>query len=990
MRHNEVMDQIVSPSLAAEIAEWPQSSPGGIGSEHFNALKAEAESSCPPLTGLLSDPKVESLLKGTFDGSPYLAALANRDLARLARILGEAPEARFRKATEVLTAGMREAPDLVTAKRVLRIYKSEIALLTGLADLAGVWPVMTVTRTLSECADAAAATAVRFLFRIASARGLWQPLDSEEPERESGYFVLAMGKHGAFELNYSSDVDLTVFFDRDKSRLIGDGDLQSFFVRLTRDLVLLLDERTADGYVFRTDLRLRPDAGATQIALSTAAAHGYYETVGQNWERSAMIKARPVAGDLEAGETFLAELAPFIWRKYLDFAAIADIHAMKRQIHAHKDIGAISVAGQNLKLGRGGIREIEFFAQTQQLIAGGRQPDLRVRATLDALVALERRGWVKADVRADLDEAYRYLRRLEHRVQMIADEQTHEVPSNPVALDAFARFSGYAGTPELSRALLAALETVEKHYDGLFEEAPQLTPAGSSLVFAGAEDDPHTLVELKRLGYSQPAQVLAIVRGWHHGRSPAVRSPRARERLTEVQPLLIEALADTVDPDAAIASFDRFIAELPSGVQLFSLLKAQPRLIRLFADIMGSAPRLASILSRRRRLLDAVLDPQVHDGDLNGAAIDDLVMKAFRAARATAVGDPMQEILDTARRIGSEQGFLVGVRILAGSISATEAGAAYATIAERLIGALFAEVTREMEEDHGRVPGGAAVVVAMGKLGGREMTAASDVDLILIYDFDADAEQSDGAKPLYPSQYYTRLTQRLITAISARTAEGALYDVDMRLRPSGQQGPVATRLSSFTNYQANEAWTWEHMALTRARVIAGSRELGSRVEAEIRKVLTAQRDPVKITADIRDMRERIEAEKATTDIWDLKQVRGGLVDLEFITQHIQLVHAPDHPGILSQTTLVALAAADAEGVINEADYRLLSEAGELLQDLTQVLRLTLEGRFEPAEAPEGLKALLVRSGATASFQDLETKLERTLGEVHAAFNRLIA
>jgi [glutamine synthetase] adenylyltransferase / [glutamine synthetase]-adenylyl-L-tyrosine phosphorylase len=366
------------------------------------------------------------------------------------------------------------------------------------------------------------------------------------------------------------------------------------------------------------------------------------------------------------------------------------------------------------------------------------------------------------------------------------------------------------------------------------------------------------------------------------------------------------------------------------------------------------------------------------------------VMKAFRTARATAVGDPMQELLDTARRIGSEQSFLVGVRILTGSISATEAGAAYATLAERLIAALFQEVTREMEEDHGRVPGGAAVVVAMGKLGGREMTAASDVDLILIYDFDADNEQSDGVKPLSPPHYYTRLTQRLITAISARTAEGALYEVDMRLRPSGQQGPVATRLSSFTNYQTTDAWTWEHMALTRARVIAGCRELGARVEGAIRKVLTARRDPAKITADIRDMRQRIEAEKATTDIWDLKQVRGGLVDLEFITQHLQLVHAADHPAILNQTTLVALAAAAAEGLISEADYLRLSEGGQLLHDLTQVLRLTLEGRFDPVQAPEGLKALLVRSGNAASFEDLEMKLKKTLGEIFSAFKRLIA
>lgn len=983
------MDQPLSPSFAERISEWPRSPTGGRGADRFQSLKAEAEAACPQLAELLRNSDVENLLTGVFEGSPYLTTLANRDLARLARILADPPAARFQSLTDELVAAMQGAADLAAAKRALRIYKSEVALLTALADLAGVWPVMTVTRTLADCADTAVGTAVRFLFRLASARGQWQPAEPESPERESGYFVLAMGKLGAFELNYSSDVDLTVFFDRDKARLVGDGDVQSFFVRLTRDLVLLLDERTPDGYVFRTDLRLRPDAGATQIALSTVAAHGYYETVGQNWERAAMIKARPIAGDLEAGAEFLSELSPFVWRKYLDFAAIADIHAMKRQIHAHKAIGPISVAGQNLKLGRGGIREIEFFAQTQQLIAGGRQPDLRVSSTLDALAALEGRGWVKADVRADLDHAYRYLRRLEHRVQMVADEQSHDVPAEPTALESFARFAGYADVAELSEALLPILETVEKHYDGLFEEPPQTSTAGANLVFAGAKDDPRTLEELKRLGYSQPTQVLAIVRGWHHGRAPVVRSPRARERLTEVQPLLIEALADTVDPDGAIASFDRFLAELPSGVQLFSLLKAQPGLIRLFADIMGSAPRLAHILSRRRRLLDAVLDPQVLGSDFNGAAIDDVVAKAFAAARTTSDGDPMQEILDTARRIGGEQAFLVGVRILTGSISATEAGVAYATIAQRLIAALLGEVTREMEQDHGRVPGGAAAVVAMGKLGGREMTAASDVDLILIYDFDPAAEQSDGAKPLAPSHYYTRLTQRLINAISARTAEGALYDVDMRLRPSGQKGPVATRLSSFTNYQTCEAWTWEHMAMTRARIIAGSRELSARIEAEIRKVLTARRDRAKIAADVLDMRRRVEAEKATSDIWDLKQVRGGLVDLEFIVQFLQLVHAAEHPAILNQTTLVALAAAASEGVIHNDDYLRLERAGQLLHDLTQVLRLTIEGPFDPASAPKGLKLLLARSGDTTSFEDLETKLKQTLADVSDAFNRLI-
>jgi glutamate-ammonia-ligase adenylyltransferase len=983
------MDQLLESSLRARIVESPIATANGRGAERLTTVVMEAAATSPGLASALGDPKVSALLQGAFEGSLYLTTLATRDPARLERTLTEPPEDRFANLTKSFAAGMSTAPDMATAKRALRLYKSEVALLTALADLGGVWPVMTVTRMLSECADAAVSAAVRFLFRMASDKGQWQPLDPAAPEKDSGYFVLAMGKLGAFELNYSSDVDLVVFFDRDKSRLAGSGDLQSFFVRLTRDLVLLLEERTPDGYVFRTDLRLRPDAGATQIALSTVAAHGYYETVGQNWERAAMIKARPIAGDISAGDEFLRELSPFVWRKYLDFASIADIHAMKRQIHAHKEIDGIKVLGQNLKLGRGGIREIEFFVQTQQLIAGGRQPDLRVRATLDALTALERRGWVKPAVRADLDETYRFLRRLEHRLQMVADEQTHEMPTNAETLEAFAHFAAYPTTQDLSAKLLAALETVERHYAGLFEDAPSLTGEGSNLVFAGPQDDPQTLEELKRLGYSQPSQVLSIVRGWHHGRTPSVRSPRARERLTEVQPLLISALADTVDPDAAIASFDRFLAELPAGVQFFSLLKAQPGLIRLFADIMGSAPRLAHILSKRRRLLDAVLDPQALGSHLDEDAIDDLLIKSFKAARAASVGDPMQEILDTARIIGSEQTFLIGIRLLTGSISAAGAGMAYAMIAERLIAGLLREVTRQMQEEHGRVPGGSAVVVAMGKLGGREMTAASDVDLILIYDFDRGAEQSDGPRPLAPQHYYTRLTQRLINAISARTSEGALYEVDMRLRPSGHKGPVATQLSSFASYQASEAWTWEHMALTRARVIAGSPELAARVEGEIQNVLTSPRDREAIASDIRSMRERIEAEKATTDIWDLKQVRGGLVDLEFIAQHLQLVFAADHPSILNQTTLVALASAASQGLISPEDHRRLSAAGQLLHNLTQILRLTLEGPFHPASAPKGLKSLLVRAADTASFEDLEAKLNQSLADVREAYDRLI-
>ena len=485
-----------------------------------------------------------------------------------------------------------------------------------------------------------------------------------------------------------------------------------------------------------------------------------------------MIKARPVAGDIAAGRALLSELSPFIWRKYLDFAAIADIHAMKRQIHAHRGFGEIGVAGHNIKLGRGGIREIEFFVQTQQLIAGGRQPDLRTPQTIITLDRLAERCWIKPEGRDDLARSYTYLRGIEHRLQMVADEQTHALPNAPEALASFARFAGYPSTEAFSKALVAHLETVQRHYAALFEDMPELTRGGANMVFAGEADDPQTVEALARMGYSQPHQVIDTVRGWHHGRYGAVRTAKARERLTEMQAVLIEALAQTANPDSAFASFDRFLAQLPAGVQLFSLLRANPSLLRLVADIMGSAPRLASILSRRRRVLDAVLDPRVIGNLPTSEDLEALVRDEIEST------NDYQEILDRARIIGNEQMFLIGVRILSGIIVASQAGGAYALLADHLIRALHKAVEQDFARVHGQIPGGQAAVLALGKLGGQEMTAASDLDLILVYDFAPDAVQSDGSRPLAPSQYYARLTQRLISALSSPTAEGQLYQVD--------------------------------------------------------------------------------------------------------------------------------------------------------------------------------------------------------------------
>jgi glutamate-ammonia-ligase adenylyltransferase len=696
-----------------------------------------------------------------------------------------------------------------------------------------------------------------------------------------------------------------------------------------------------------------------------------------------LIRGRVAAGDAQTGEEFLRQLSPFIWRKYLDYAAVADIHAMKRRVHAFKGHGAVAVEGHDIKLGRGGIRDIEFFAQTHQLIVGGRHPELRTRGTPETLDRLGEGGWIAPETADALKRAYYFLRRIENRLQMVADQQTHVIPADRQELDRIARLSGFADTDAFGNALLDTFKQVETHYGGLFEKMPE-APASAPVIVMAHEADPVAHAGLERLGFHNPEAAVAAIRAWQSGRYAATRSDRARERLTAFLPSLLDAFGRTAEPDLALATFDRVMAEMPAGLQLFSLLAANPSLLRLIADIMGTAPRLARIIARRPRLLDAVLDPGFFGTIPTEAKLKEIV------ANALAQATDYQDALDRARSIGREQGFLIGVRVISGTLSARQAGAAYAALAETLIEALAARVEAEIVRTHGHMAGGQAAVIAMGKLGGKEMTAGSDLDLIIVYDYAGDNAQSDGPRSLPGQQYYSRFTQRLIAALSAATAEGSLYQVDMRLRPSGNQGPVATKLSSFIAYQKGSAWTWEHLALARARVITGPAALRRQISDTITEVLSRSRDRAAVAADVRAMREKIEEDKGTTDIWDLKQVRGGLIDLEFITQFLQIASAAAHPDVLNQNTELALTKLSAAGVLSPGDAEILVPAARLYHTLTQILRLCLDKPFVADEAPRALKDLLARSADMPDFPTLEASLQDTLKAVHEAFDRIVA
>ncbi|QGM47209.1 bifunctional [glutamine synthetase] adenylyltransferase/[glutamine synthetase]-adenylyl-L-tyrosine phosphorylase [Methylocystis heyeri] len=930
---------------------------------------------------LASEPKARELLIGVFGCSPYLAGLAAQNPARLVQLLAGDPEAAVSRLID--HAKNMGAPDEAELMRSLRLVKQEAALVVALADLSKAWDTMTATRALTLIADATLSAAVSFTLREAAQAGRLALAHPGDPERESGWIFLGMGKQGAYELNYSSDIDLVVLFDRRRARVAKPGEEVDLFVRLTKRIIRIMSEQTADGYVFRTDLRLRPDPGATPIAIPLEAAFSYYESMGQNWERAAFIKARPVAGDIAAGEEFLKELQPFVWRKYFDFAAIADVHSIKRQIHAHKGHGEIAVNGHNIKLGRGGIREIEFFVQTQQLITGGRDPSLRGRATLDMLVALAERGWIEGAARDALEEAYVFLRDVEHRIQMVADEQSHSLPQSEEGVARIAMMMGFEGARDFAAALLRRLETVQDCYARLFESAPQLSSGAGNLVFTGDEDDPATLATLEKLGFAEPRTVTAIIRSWHFGRYPATRSAVARERLTELTPALLEALAATDNADRAMLAFDKFVSRLPAGVQLFSLLASHPNLLHLLTEIMGAAPELAAAISRRPRVLGALLEPSFFNQPAEWAELED------RLKIQMAEAGSFEDALDRARIFGQEQKFLIGARIITEALSPRDAGFAYARLAEILIGGLLDVVEAEFARAHGRVPGGEAAVVALGKLGGREMTAASDLDLMLIYDADPMVDSEGGERPLPSPQYYARLTQRLIMALSAPTAEGLLYDVDFRLRPSGNKGPIAVRLKAFEEYQKNEAWSWERMALTRARVVAGTPHFAARVAAAIREALVAPRDMEKLRADVAEMRRLVEKEKGSNNPFDLKQVPGGQIDIEFATQYLLLRHAATHPECLSTSVEEALRQLRDKELIERPAAEALIEAYRTYQGLMQVLRLAIAGDFAPEKASRGLANLLLRAADAPDLERLEARLRETEAGVREAFMRIV-
>jgi glutamate-ammonia-ligase adenylyltransferase len=930
--------------------------------------------------------QAEPALRPVVAASPYLAGIMKRDPQRLRETLISPPEARLRAILLAAEAVEQQAltvdvADLGVAKKVLRHLKAECHLLTALADLGDVWSLDHVTAALTRFADAVTSAALALVVREESDKGRLEPYERGDRGVLPGMFVLAMGKHGAGELNYSSDIDITFFCDLERLPVKENVDRQTFADRVARQVAVILSERTGDGYVFRVDLRLRPDPSSTPTVVSVPFALNYYESVGQNWERAAFIKARPVAGDMVEAKSFMQDLMPFIWRRSLDYPAIADVHSIKRQIHVYKVDERLDAAGANLKLGAGGIREIEFFAQTQQLILGGRDPSLRSRRTLDALDALRRAGHLAPAVAKELKQAYCRLRDWEHRVQMVHDEQTHELPENDEARSPVAALSGFSNLSRFDLAVSRTLRLVNGHYGELFSEDEPLSSSFGSLVFTGVEGDPETIKTLTRMGFENPEQVSATIRSWHHGRIPATRSERGRELFTRLVPRLLEALNETGNPTIAFSRFASFFVTLNAGVQIQSLFLANPKLFKTIVDIMGVSPRLAQMLARYPTSFDAMLDAGFFDP--LGAELDHLI-----AREVERVPGDLEAVMNALRRVGREQQFRIGMQILSGRLETEAAGAAYARLADACINHLAPLSLEDIQRQAGQLDGQVAVI-ALGKLGSQEMTATSDLDLMAVYLPD-DPSATSTVKGWAAETWFGRFTQRLIAALSAPTHEGSLYEIDMKLRPTGAKGPVAVSLAAFENYYTKDADTWEFQALTRARVVwASSADFADLVKLKVETILRSQRSRGETALDVLNMRALMEKERPPKSFWDFKLSVGGQVDAEFAAQYLQLVHAADG-GPLRSGTLQALSAMQRAGFASAADIDALTIAWRVQQSLAQVMRVSLTETDDPHNEPEAFQRKLARAVHTRRLDTLEKKLRDIRKRARAAFESIVS
>lgn len=912
------------------------------------------------------------LLAGISEHSPHLSKLMSDHSFVLNHALSDGVEA----ALAELQSGFREMifSDEAMLMKALRLYKARSTLVIALADIAGLWDLQKVTHALTQLAEDMLTCSLDYLLNYyAKHKGLRFSV-----EGRTGLILLAMGKLGGRELNYSSDVDLVLFYDPDYMQYEGRQSLPHCLNRLAQDFIRLMQERSEYGYGFRMDLRLRPDPSSTPLVVNVNAAMRYYEGVGQNWERAAFIKARPIGGDRETAEAFLKELQPFIWRKSLDFAAIADIQSIKRQIHGAPQDN-IEVSGFDVKKGYGGIREIEFLAQIYQLIWGGRRRALRSQPTLETLQHLTEAELLTQEELETLTHNYEQWRLLEHRIQLIHDEQTHRIPEQDEKRLNLAQFCGHPTLEDFDAYVTALAMSTHQIYRESFDTSDSLSDEGT-LSFTGVTHHDETLQTLHKMGYQNPEAVSDKIRQWHHGRIAAMRTVKARELLTELTPKLLRKMAEAGDADKVFIRFAKFFEALPAGVSLLSLLENNPDLLDIVLNVIANAPVMAEKLAQHPDWLDVILTLG-WDIELNDLSA--LNSPQFYQQRSHQPEETPQWLC----RYRSEHEFILGCQLLAGKIDPLESFPVLSHIADKAIQQLTQSIIIQFEERYGSFPDANFMILALGRLGSEELTFGSDLDLLFLYDVAGDATASDGEKSLSASVYFNRLSQRVVGQLTAMTPEGRLYEVDTRLRPAGDDGPLAVSLTAFQKYYAHEAWTYEKMALMRHRMIFQKRPQQG-ISALLQQAISLPQNEAEIRADILSMRQRIAKEYSPEKYWDMKHARGGLIDLVFAMQALALFHHKKYPQLLQNKLQSIAQSAEQCGLLTSQQCQNY-EASRILQQRIQALLRLSHTRFDEKNASIGLRNILAKSLGLSHFSSVKDALLHQQKDSYKLFSEII-
>lgn len=879
----------------------------------------------------------DSALDRARNHAPFLARALDRQ-PDLAELLAQGDGA----GALAWARAQADEPDTEVAVR-----RERLALATALAvgDLAGAFPLTQVVSELTAFADRALNRAIR------TAIAERTDLDSAE-----GFIALALGKQGAGELNYSSDIDPILLFDRERLPRRASDDPGDAAQRYARRVVALLASNTADGYALRVDLRLRPASEVSPLAVPVGAALTHYQSAALAWERAAFTRARAAAGDVPAGENFLAAIRPFVWRGQLDFGAVEEIRALTLRIRESHEGPAAPGPGFDVKRGRGGIREIEFYAQTHQLIHGGRDASLRVRGTRHALDVLAAGSWIAPEHAVTLGEAYDRLRQIEHRLQMVNDRQTHALPAGE-ALDNVARLDGLVDGAALVEELTALTQRTARIYEELIGR-PEAAPVPVAMPVS-------TLAhELDQWGFAEPDTLAERIETWRDGRHAAIRSPQAVAAWDRLAPALFMAMGQSDDPMRAITRWERILESVPSAITTFRLLDARPDLIERLVAALTLAPVLSDELARKPERLDTLIDK--HALELPGD-----VPSIMARMRGAAIREDYEALLDAIRIVTGEIRFALGIQLIEGLADPLAIARALSRTAEAAMELAAGATTAEFVQKHGRIPLSELLILGLGRLGGGALTHASDLDIVYLFTGDF-AAQSDGPRPLGATVYYNRLASRVSAALSVPTAQGALYEVDTRLRPQGNQGPLAVSCAAFGKYQREAAWTWEHMALARARVLYGSPSARAELEAVLAEVLHAPRGQAELREAVLEMRGEMAKHKPATGPVDAKLARGGLVDIEFLVHYLQLKGEAADGRSLAETAPRAL---DPDLEVAMAG---LAEAGLIPADLAEphalMSRMLVAGRLlapDGREPPPGGARALARACGFDSYAALE-------------------